>query len=284
MITNIEADHLENYDGDYNNLKKAYRQYLKQVRPDGTSILCYDDEYIKEILSELNGNHIITYGFENEADYVATDLKFAKRTASFNVNYQGKILGQMQLSVPGKHNVLNALATIIVCLEIGMDFNDIAKALLEFTGAKRRFQVIGELKGITVIDDYSHHPTEIKATINAAKAAGKRIIAVFQPQRYSRTFFLLDAFSKAFAEADEVIITNIYSPAGDSMKDKVTAIKLFDLIKENSNANVKYFSTKEEVFDYLSSSVKEDDLVLTMGAGDIWKVAYELVEYIAKDR
>jgi len=95
---------------------------------------------------------------------------------------------------------------------------------------------------------------------------------------------LLDAFSKAFAEADEVIITNIYSPAGDSMKDKVTAIKLFDLIKENSNANVKYFSTKEEVFDYLSSSVKEDDLVLTMGAGDIWKVAYELVEYIAKDR
>lgn len=284
VITNIEADHLENYDGNYENLKRAYQQYLKQVRPDGTSILCYDDEYIKEILSELNGNHIITYGCDDRADYVATDLKFAKRASSFTVINHGETLGKIELSVPGKHNVLNAMATIVVCLEIGMDLNDIARALLEFTGAKRRFQVIGEHKGITVIDDYSHHPTEIKATINAAKAAGKRIIAVFQPQRYSRTFFLLDAFSKSFSEADEVIITNIYSPAGDSMKEKVSAIKLVDLIKENSNDNVKYFPTKEEVFDYLSKSVKEDDLVLTMGAGDIWKVAYKLVDFIADSK
>ncbi len=279
VVTNIEADHLENYGGSFDNLKKAYRQYLNQVKPDGISILCYDDAYIKEILSELNGNHI-TYGFDVEADYVATDLEFANRTSSFTVVHHGNTLGRMQLSIPGKHNVLNAMATIIVCLEIGMNFNDIARALLEFTGAKRRFQVIGELNQVTVIDDYAHHPTEIQATISAAKATEKRIIAVFQPQRYSRTFFLLDAFSKAFPEADEVIITNIYSPAGDSKIEGVSATKLVDLIRENSNTNVKYFPTKEEVFNYLSKTTKENDLILTMGAGDIWKVANQLVDYI----
>ncbi|MGD9677348.1 MAG: UDP-N-acetylmuramate--L-alanine ligase [Vulcanibacillus sp.] len=279
VITNIEADHLENYGGNFDNLKKAYRQYLKQVKPEGISILCYDDAYIKEILSELDGNYI-TYGFDIEADYVATDLEFANRTSSFTVVYKGKTLGRMKLSIPGKHNILNAMATIIVCLEIGMDIDGIARALLEFIGAKRRFQVIGEPNQVTVIDDYAHHPTEIQATISAAKATDKRIIAVFQPQRYTRTFFLLDAFSKAFAEADEVIITNIYSPAGDSHIEGVSATKLVEMIRENSNNNVKFFPTKEEVFNYLSKVTKENDLVLTMGAGDIWKVAHQLVNYL----
>jgi UDP-N-acetylmuramate--alanine ligase len=145
-----------------------------------------------------------------------------------------------------------------------LTFGEIAEAITEFSGAKRRFQVLGEIGDILVIDDYAHHPTEIQATISAAKATGKRIIAVFQPQRYTRTYFLFDQFSRAFPEADEVIITDIYSPAG---------AKLVELIRQNSNPNVCHIPTKEEVLDYLQGRVKPGDLVITMGAGDIWKAA-----------
>lgn len=277
VVTNIEADHLENYDGDFEKLKDAYRQFLSQVKPKGKAIVCYDDPYIQELMDGIKAN-VITYGFDSKADLVATNIKSINRSVSFNVTYQGKNLGEVTLSVPGKHNVLNAMATIVVGLEVGIDFQGITEALKEFTGAKRRFQVIGEYKEITVIDDYAHHPTEIQATISAAKATDKRIIAVFQPQRYTRTFFLLDAFSRAFAEADEVIITDIYSPAGEKRIEGVSATRLVELIKQNSNENVTFFPTKEEVFDYLLESAKPNDLILTMGAGDIWKVAYQLVD------
>lgn len=149
---------------------------------------------------------------------------------------------------------------------------------VRFRGAKRRFQVLGEGDDILVIDDYAHHPTEIQATILAAKSTGKRIIAVFQPQRYSRTFFLLDAFSRAFPDADEVVITDIYSPEGEKHIEGVTAAKLTEKIRTNSNANVRYLPTKEEVLQYLLEHVVPGDLVLTMGAGDIWKVAVSFAE------
>ncbi|WP_132770365.1 UDP-N-acetylmuramate--L-alanine ligase [Tepidibacillus fermentans] len=278
VVTNIEADHLENYDGNFDNLKKAYYSFLQQVKPDGFAVLGYDDPYIQEMLPELTGK-VITFGLDSRADMVAKDLQFVDRISSFTAVYRGNTLGRVQLSVPGKHNVLNALAAMVVGLEAGIPFAGIANALQEFTGAKRRFQVIGEYQQMMVIDDYAHHPTEIQATINAAKATGKRIIAVFQPQRYTRTFFLLDAFSRAFAEADEVVITNIYSPAGDHHIEGIDAKKLVELIKKNSNENVKFFPTKEEVLEYLKGVTKPNDLILTMGAGDIWKVAYQLAEF-----
>ncbi len=277
VVTNIEADHLENYDGNFEKLKGAYRQFLSQVKPDGKAIVCYDDPYIQELLGDIKAD-VITYGFDEKADMVATNIKSLNRSVSFTVAYHGKELGEVVLSVPGNHNVLNAMATIIVGLEVGVPFEGIVNALKGFTGAKRRFQVIGEYKDITVVDDYAHHPTEIQATISASKATDKRIIAVFQPQRYTRTFFLLDAFSRAFSEADEVIITDIYSPAGEKRIEGVSATKLVELIKQNSNENVKFFPTKEEVFDYLLKAAQPNDLILTMGAGDIWKVAYQLVD------
>ncbi|GBF10823.1 MAG: UDP-N-acetylmuramate--L-alanine ligase [Tepidibacillus sp.] len=277
VVTNIEADHLENYDGNFDNLKEAYCKFLNQVKHDGIAVVCYDDSYIQELLPDLKGK-VITFGFDPKADMYAKELTFVDRTVSFTAVYHGKELGQVQLSIPGKHNILNAMATLIVGLEADISFEGIARALHEFTGAKRRFQVIGEYNGMTVVDDYAHHPTEIQATISAAKATEKRIVAVFQPQRYTRTFFLLDQFSRAFAEADEVIITNIYSPAGDNKIEGVNAQKLVELIRQNSNGNVKFFPTKEEVFDYLVESSRPNDLILTMGAGDIWKVASQLAE------
>lgn len=277
VVTNIEADHLENYDGDFEKLKMAYVQFLSQVNPHGKAVLCVDDPYLRALLPTLSVE-TVTYGFHavSGADCYAEHIMPGDRRISFDVVYRGEKLGRVDLSVPGRHNVYNALATIIIGLEANIPFARIAEAIRDFRGAKRRFQVLGETGGILVIDDYAHHPTEIEATISAAKATGKRIIAVFQPQRYSRTFFLFDQFSRAFHEADEVIITDIYSPAGEKQIEGISSAKLVKLILTNSNANVRHFPTKDSVFAYLQDHVASGDLVLTMGAGDIWKVGARL--------
>ncbi|GMX66489.1 UDP-N-acetylmuramate--L-alanine ligase [Paenibacillus elgii] len=281
LVNNIEADHLENYDGNFENLKKAYAQFLSQVKEDGKAIVCLDDQYLKEMISSVN-SEVLTYAIEAEADFTARNIVLGDRKVSFDVMRGGESLGTIHLSVPGKHNVYNALATLITCMEAGVSFDRIAEAITEFRGAKRRFQVLGEVDDILVIDDYAHHPTEIEATIQAAKATGKRIVAVFQPQRYTRTYFLFEQFSRAFPEADEVIITDIYSPAGEKQIEGIDSAKLVELIRQNSNANVRYVPTKEQVQTYLLKSVQPGDLVITMGAGDIWKAAAGLAEALTK--
>nr|WP_236290176.1 UDP-N-acetylmuramate--L-alanine ligase [Paenibacillus allorhizoplanae] len=281
LVNNIEADHLENYNGDFENLKKAYKQFLSQVRPGGKAIVCQDDEFLREMIPEIQ-SQVITYGIETKADYIARDILLGDRKVTFTVEFNGSTLGQVNLSVPGKHNVYNALATLITCLEAGLSFENIAEAIQEFRGAKRRFQVLGEVENILVIDDYAHHPTEIQATISAAKATRKRIIAVFQPQRYTRTYYLFEQFSRSFLEADEVIITDIYSPAGEQRIEGVDSVKLVELIRSNSNPNVQHIATREEVLTYLVDHVQPGDLVLTMGAGDIWKAADGLAKSLRK--
>ncbi|SEG33893.1 UDP-N-acetylmuramate--L-alanine ligase [Paenibacillus sp. UNC499MF] len=272
LVNNIEADHLENYDGDFENLKKAYAQFLSQVREDGKAIICLDDEYLRGMLPQIK-SETLTYAIDRDADYVATDIELGDRKVSFSVRHGGETLGKVRLSVPGRHNVYNAMATLITCLEAGLTFEQIAGAIEEFRGAKRRFQVLGEVNDILVIDDYAHHPTEIEATISAAKATGKHLIAVFQPQRYTRTFYLFEQFSHAFKEADEVLITDIYSPAGEKQIEGISSEKLVELIRKNSNPNVTYIPTRGEAEVYLTDRVKPGDLVITMGAGDIWKTA-----------
>ncbi len=281
LVNNIEADHLENYNGDFENLKKAYKQFLSQVRPGGRAIVCNDDTFLREMIPHI-GSEVITYGIDTEADYVASDITLGDRKVTFTVQFKGAELGQVSLSVPGKHNVYNALATLITCLEAGLRFENIAEAIQEFRGAKRRFQVMGEVANILVIDDYAHHPTEIQATISAAKATGKRIIAVFQPQRYTRTYYLFEQFSRSFDEADEVIITDIYSPAGEKRIEGIDSAKLTQLIRSNSNPNVQHMATRDEVLTYLIQHVQPGDLVLTMGAGDIWKTADGLAKSLRK--
>lgn len=283
IVTNIEPDHLENYDGDFNKLKSAYVQFLQQVKPDGKAIVCIDDTNLQELLPQVNSgslraDQVITYGIDCEAQYRAMDIELGDRKVTFKLQHNGAELGQVELSVPGRHNVYNAMATIITCLEAGLPFAKVAEAIKQFRGAKRRFHVLGEKNDILVIDDYAHHPTEIQATISAAKATGKRIVAVFQPQRYTRTYFLLEQFSCAFGEADEVIITDIYSPAGEQQIEGVSSRRLVELIIQNSNTNTHYVPTKEEVLEQLKGSMKPGDLIITMGAGDIWKVAAALAD------
>ncbi|MHA7962527.1 UDP-N-acetylmuramate--L-alanine ligase [Paenibacillus sp. CAU 1782] len=287
IVTNIEPDHLENYDGDFEKLKAAYVQFLRQVKEGGKAIVCSDDDTIQELLprvyeesgqSELAG--LITFGIKGEAMFKAENIELGDRRVSFDMLKEGRLLGNIELSVPGIHNVYNAMASIITCLEAGLSFGAVKEAIKLFRGAKRRFQVMGEVDDILVIDDYAHHPTEIQATISAAKATGKEIIAVFQPQRYTRTFFLFEQFSRSFSEADRVIITDIYSPAGEKQIEGVNSAKLVELIRSNSHAKAEYIPTKEEVLETLKTSVKPGSLVITMGAGDIWKTAAELAKYL----
>ncbi|WP_438434343.1 UDP-N-acetylmuramate--L-alanine ligase [Gorillibacterium sp. sgz500922] len=280
VVLNIEADHLEHYDGKFENLKQAYRKFLSQVKDGGYAVVNADDVHLQAFLPELDGK-AITYALEREADFTAHNLELGDRKSTFEVRHNGKPLGTLSLSVPGKHNVYNALATLIVSLQAGLTFEQVASAIVQFRGAKRRFQVLGDTDGILVIDDYAHHPTEIQATISAAKATGKRIIAVFQPQRYTRTYFLFEQFSRAFPEADEVIITDIYSPAGEKQIEGISSANLVELIRKNSNEHVRHIPTKEGVLDFLKEHVESGDLVLTMGAGDIWKAADGLASWLA---
>jgi UDP-N-acetylmuramate--alanine ligase len=283
VVTNIEADHLENYGGDFENLKKAYRSFLNQVRPDGAAVLFWDDEYVREMADDVNGR-IITYAIDRDADYRAINIRENLRQIQFTVVRGEEVLGDVLLNIPGRHNVANALAAVIVCLEVGVPFEQIVKALFRFQGAKRRFQVIGEEQDILIVDDYAHHPTEIQATLKGAKALGRRMVVVFQPQRYSRTHLLMNEFSQAFYDADEVIINTIYAPPGEQPIPGVTAERLAELIKQNSNANTRFLATKEEVVEYLAQHVQPNDLVMTMGAGDIWRVAHMLKEELQKER
>ncbi len=280
VVTNIEADHLENYDGDFKVLLASYEQFLTQIKPGGAAIVCLDDPYLRMQHKKLQAQsdvQVITYALNDEdADYRAIDIVEGDRHLTFTVVHQGHKLGNVEMFVPGKHNVANGLAAMITALHAGATFPAITAALREFRGAKRRFQVIGEPNGVLVVDDYAHHPTEIIATLQAARATGRRVWAIFQPQRYTRTYFLFDEFSKAFAQADHVIICDIYSPAGEQPIEGVTAASLVAAIHKNSHAGARHIATKEEALDYLQTQVEPGDLVITMGAGDIWRLAEQL--------
>lgn len=275
IVTNIEPDHLEHYDGDFENLKRAYASFVRQLPEDGLCVMSAVDPYLQEIRFEAVCR-VQTFAIDEEADYVARRVQLIDRGSRCDIYFRGEYLGLLELSLPGVHNVMNALAAIAVAREAGLDFAQIVVELAQFHGAKRRFQVVSESRDILVIDDYAHHPTEISATIAAAQSTDRRIVAVFQPQRYTRTFFLFDAFSRAFRGADEVVIAAIYSPAGEDRIEGVTAERLVEQIRIESNPNVRYMAGPDDVFDYLWATVRPGDLVLTMGAGDIWKVAYRL--------
>ncbi|SHE47988.1 UDP-N-acetylmuramate--L-alanine ligase [Seinonella peptonophila] len=277
VITNIEADHLENYDGDFKKLLRAYRSFVSQVHSEGIAVLCWDDSYVRELHDHVGGR-AITYGVDQQADYTAVNLRKQERKITFTVKKGEIALGDVTLGIPGKHNVSNALAVIIVCLEMGLSFEEIASALSQFQGAKRRFQVIGEHDEVLVVDDYAHHPTEIQATLEAAKALNRRLIIVFQPQRYSRTHLLMDEFSRAFTQADKLVINTIYAPPGEQPIEGVNSERLTELIRKNSNEEAVFIDQKEDVLNYLLTEIKAGDLVITMGAGDIWRVSYQLVE------
>lgn len=271
VILNIEEDHLD-YFRDIEHIQEAFYKFALRIAPDGYLIGCADDDRVRGILDKVGCNKI-TYGIRHSSAVIqAANISFdGCGSACFDVYREGAFYEKIKLSIPGFHNIYNALAAIAVCTVANVDKNCIRQSLADFSGADRRFETKGTRKGIKVIDDYAHHPSEIKATLSAAKnVPHSRVWCVFQPHTYTRTLALLDEFTTAFADADKVVITDIYAA-----REKDTGLIHSRILAEKVAQTGKdciYLSSFDSVVDYLNGNAMEGDIVLTMGAGDIYKV------------
>ena len=283
VVTNIENDHLDHY-GTVEKIRAAFKIFLENLdKATGTAILCFDSENLREVASELD-RKIISYAIENDADFTAKNIVAGVDGVSFDVFNGEKFLGKIRLAIHGRHNVLNALATIVTALQVGVEFPKIADGLSKFHGAKRRFQSKARVRSIWVVDDYGHHPTEIAATLKAARETNpNRIICVFQPHRYTRTKLLLKEFGGAFAGADLLVLTDIYS-AGEDKIPGVSGESILEQVLATTNQAVSYIPDRAKIAEYLLDNVTAGDLVITMGAGDIYKTGDELVELLKQRR
>lgn len=271
VVLNVEADHLDYYK-DLEHIKEAFRKFVSLIPQNGFLVVCADDPNALHLLDTVSCTKI-TYGINSgDAAWSARDIAFDDMgCASFTLLKNKEAFGKIKLSVPGIHNVSNALAAIAACHTLGCDIDSIREGLYKFTGTHRRFEYKGTVDGIKVIDDYAHHPSEIEATLNAAKnCAGSKIWCVFQPHTYTRTKFLLKEFSTAFANADEVILSDIYA-AREIDTGEIHSSVLADMINSKGQHAV-YLSGFDAIVNHLSENASPGDLIITMGAGDIYKV------------
>jgi len=268
-ITTLEKEHLDIYK-DLDDIKAAFVEFANKVPFYGFVVLCLDEEGLREILPQIN-RKVITYGTSAQADVRAYDISFTETHSKFKVKYNGEFLGEIELNVPGIHNVKNSLVAITIAKELGVDFSIIQSALKKFTGVYRRFEIKAEVDGIMVIDDYAHHPTEVSATLSAIRSGwDRRVVAVFQPHLYTRTRDFYSDFAKAFLDSDVFICTDVY-PAREIPIQGVTGQMITDAAEKFGHKNVIYVPDKNQIPDKLLEIVKPGDIVITMGAGDIWK-------------
>lgn len=279
VVTNIENDHMDYY-GTMENILKTFHQFLHNLpQDDGLAVLCFDNAHIQEMAQKL-GRRYISYAINVPADYQAKNIVTNGAGTSFDVYDHGANLGKVTLNIPGQHNVLNALATAAVCLQIGLTLPEIAAGLRCFNGAKRRFQTKGRVHDIWVVDDYAHHPTEISTTLTAAKQTNpSRVICVFQPHRYSRTKFLRREFGACFSAADVIVLTDIYS-AGEEPIAGISGETIKQEVLQQTGKSAVYIADKNAIAKYLSGIVQPGDLVMSMGAGDIYLTGEELVNLL----
>jgi UDP-N-acetylmuramate--alanine ligase len=272
VVTTVDAEHLDFY-RDLDEIKRAFVQFINKVPFYGCSVLCLDQPNIQSLVPHLH-RRFITYGCTSQADYVARDIRFAGLQSHFEVFHSGQRLGQFSVNLPGVHNVYNALAAIAVGLELEVSVPTIAKALEEFSGIHRRFELLGTQAGVTVVDDYGHHPEEIRQTLRAARLVWPeaRLVVVFQPHRYTRTKFLQHEFFTAFYEADVLVLLDIYAAAEPPIPGVTTAL-LYEGIKGHGQREVYYLRERQQVVPFLRRHLREGDVLLTLGAGDVWKVA-----------
>ncbi len=280
IITNIDFEHVDYY-GNWEKILDSYEQFIHKTHPQGKIIACGDDQRLLGLLKKSRRS-FVTYGFNEGNDIIAKNVSLRGYYLQYECVYRGENLGPLILHVPGQHNILNSLACIALAKEIGIDLPVIKESLSEFQGAKRRFQLKGEARGIMVVDDYGHHPTEILATIAAAKSFGKkRVIVVFQPHRYTRTKFLMEEFTRCFDACDHLMITDIYA-ASEKAIEGVSASGLVGKIKAAGRVPVE-FCKKEELLSHLLKIVKNGDLVVTLGAGDITRLSDDLLKTLNKE-
>ncbi|MDO4179333.1 MAG: UDP-N-acetylmuramate--L-alanine ligase [Phascolarctobacterium sp.] len=281
VITNIEDDHLDHY-GTEENIYQAFKQFVGNLKPGGKAILCVDNEKIQRLVKETDRD-IITYGIAGvKADYIADEITYDTNGTAYKLYHQGKFICDVKLIVPGRHSVLNSLGAFAAAREIGIDKEIILASLAKFGGAKRRFETKGKVNGIWVVDDYAHHPTEIGVTIKAAlQTKPKRLLAVFQPHRYTRTQLLFDDFCKCFEGCDTLLVTDIYA-ASEASIPGVNSAALVEGIKKATGQDVLYIPQLSKAEVWFEENAKEGDLIITIGAGNVVNVGEDLVRELER--
>ena len=276
VVTTVDAEHLDHYHT-LDAIRDAFVAFLNKVPFYGAGIVCLDQPNVQLLLPRVE-TRVITYGLESNADLGARRLRLDGVTSRFEVVHHGRALGECRLSVPGRHNVANALAAIAVGLDLEIPFATIQKALAEFAGVQRRFQIHGKVAGVMVVDDYGHHPAEIRATLAAAKAGfDGRVVTVFQPHRFTRTLHLRDEFVTAFNQSDVLLVMDIY-PAGEAPITGVDAADLAERIRAHGHRHVTYLGgDRARLLDHLCDITRPGDLVLTLGAGDVGQLGPALL-------
>jgi UDP-N-acetylmuramate--alanine ligase len=278
VVTGIDREHLEAY-RDLDDLEDTFVDFVNAVPFYGASVVCLDEERIQDLLPRIRRRYV-TYGFSTQADVSASEVNLSGMSSTYTLKVRGEVAGDVKLAVPGRVNVLNSLAAVGVALELDIPMSQILSGLAAYTGVDRRFQVKGDVGGVLVVDDYGHHPTEIRATLATAKEAfGRRTVVVFQPHRYSRVQALFDEFCRAFHQADLVVVTEIY-PAGEDPIAGVTGKNLADGIKEHGHRDVRFVREVNDVPALLVEELGDGDLVMTLGAGSVTALSDRIVEMI----
>ncbi|HOO90576.1 MAG TPA: UDP-N-acetylmuramate--L-alanine ligase [Syntrophales bacterium] len=281
VITNIDREHLDYYPG-IGEIKDAFLQFANSVPFYGAVIMCGDCENVRDILPRVK-RKAITYGIYKDVDFRAADISFNGLTSRYSLYHRDKLLGEVELQVPGLFNVYNSIATVAVALELGMKFSTIRDGIRTYKGVHRRLEIKGQTGGITVADDYGHHPTEIREVLAAAKNAWRsRLVVVFQPHRYTRTKALHDEFLNAFDDADVLILTDIYA-ASEKEIQGIHSMNLSKDIKDHGHDDVMYLSGFKEITDHLCTVTKPGDVVVTLGAGNVWKIGEDLLERLRSE-
>lgn len=278
VVTNIDPEHLDYYHG-IEEIKEAFLSFLNKIPFYGLAVLCLDHPNIQSLIPRLK-KRFTTYGLTTQADFQAKEIMFEGLSATFDALHHQKEIGRLKLQMPGLHNVYNALATLAIAFELDIPFEVVQETLQDFGGIQRRFQIKGDKQGILIVDDYGHHPVEIVATLRAARTGwGRRIVAVFQPHRYTRTQALFQDFMTAFNDANVLILTDIYA-AGEDRIEGVEAKAFYEGIRDYGHKDVTYIADKKEIVNHLLRIITAGDVVITLGAGDIWQVSEELVKQL----
>jgi UDP-N-acetylmuramate--alanine ligase len=277
VVTNIDREHLDFYQ-DLDAIKTVFLNFIDRIPFYGLAILCLDNESIQDLIPEIKKRYC-TYGMSSQADFQIRDVKFKKRQSRFSVYKQGQKLGRITLNLPGIHNVYNATASIAVGIELDIPFDAIKNALENLEGVQRRLEIKGEVNGITVVDDYGHHPTEIKTTLQAIEKCwpDNRKVVVFQPHRYSRTQALFDDFTRSFYQSDILLVLPIYA-AGEKKIEGVTGRSLCEGIQAHGHKEVYCADKMKNAVDHLKENLRPGDVLLTLGAGDVWKIGMKILK------
>ncbi len=276
VVTTLDEEHMDHY-GTLDGIKEAFLTFINKVPFYGASILCLDDPNIQSLIPHIE-KRTITYGLTSQADYTARSISIEGLKTYFTVYHQGRELGRVHSGALGQHNVLNTLAAVAVGMELNLEFSSIARSLEAFTGVRRRFEIVHQSESLTLVDDYGHHPVEIKATLKTAKDVwpDRNLIAVFQPHRFSRTHHLMDQFFQAFNDADHLIVIDIY-PAGEAPIEGVHSRKLAEGTRESGHKRVDYIEDRNGVVPHLLNVLKPNDVVMTLGAGNVWELNRHLL-------